>query len=217
MINSQLGPRQRRKEARPGEILEAAFEEFARKGFAATRVDDVALRAGITKGTVYLYFPSKEDLFVETFKEMVQPTLDHLSGVAADPQGPAIALLRTFFRKVYDGLVCDRRGRELLRLLLAEGGRFPHLAERWHADVIAPVHARLADLLRYGLARGEFRRVAEDEFPQLMMSPALAASTWGNLYAGNHALDLDVYFKSHLDMLERALAVSQSSDGRLGS
>lgn len=207
-------PRQRRKEARPGEILEAAFEEFAQKGFAATRVDDVALRAGITKGTVYLYFPSKEELFVATFKEMVQPTLDLLSSLATNPKGPAMDILRAYFRFVYDALVHDRRGRELLRLLLADGVRFPELAVRWRDEVVEPINTRLAAVVDYGVGRGEFRPVAAGELPNLMMAPAVSASIWRTLFGDAYAMDLTAFFDGHLDMLERTLIVSRGSDGR---
>jgi len=214
MSKVAVGPRQRRKEARPGEILEAAFEEFALKGFAGTRVDDVALRAGITKGTVYLYFPSKEDLFVATFKEMVQPTLDLLASLATNPKGPAMEILRTYFRFVYDALVHDRRGRELLRLVLADGARFPELAVRWHDEVIGPVNARLAAVLDYGVERGEFRPVAASEFPNLMMAGTVSASIWCTQFGDAYPMDLTAYFDAHLDMLERTLVVGRAGEGR---
>ncbi|ACA15626.1 transcriptional regulator, TetR family [Methylobacterium sp. 4-46] len=208
MEAARHGPRQRRKEARPGEILDAAFEEFARRGYAATRLDDVAARAGITKGTIYVYFPSKEDLFVATFKEMVRPTMENIAALTHAPQGTAMDILRAHFRFVYDHMVADRRGRELLRLLMAEAGRFPSLAERWHDEVIGPAVERMRAVMRYGVARGEFRPGVEEAYPHLLFSPVMMASTWLSLFGEAHPLELQGYYAAHLDMMRRALCIA---------
>ncbi|ACL55769.1 TetR/AcrR family transcriptional regulator [Methylobacterium nodulans] len=205
MSDGRSGRRQRRKEERPGEILEAAFEEFALNGFAATRLDDVAARAGITKGTIYVYFPSKEELFIATFKEMVRPMMEHIRALTAAPEGSALEILRTHFRFVYDRMVADRRGRELLRMLMAEAGRFPGLADRWHDEVIGPAIETMRAVVRYGVARGEFRPTVAEVFPHLLFSPVLTASTWCSLFGDAHPLDLAGYYEAHLEMLARAL------------
>ncbi|MFE1603108.1 TetR/AcrR family transcriptional regulator [Methylobacterium sp. ID0610] len=199
--------RQRRKEERPGEILEAAFEEFALKGFSATRLDDVAARAGITKGTIYVYFPNKEELFLATFREMVRPMIEHIQALTASPEGPALEILRAHFRFVYARMVADRRGREMLRMLMAEAGRFPGLAERWHDEVIGPSIAAMRTVMAYGIARGEFRCSAAEAFPHLLFSPVLTASTWLSLFGETQPLDLDGYAAAHLEMLKRTLCV----------
>ena len=88
------GRRQRRKAERPTEILDAAFEEFALNGFAGTRLDDVATRAGITKGTIYLYFGSKEDLFIAALKQMMLPLFENITSLMREPKGQASTILR---------------------------------------------------------------------------------------------------------------------------
>ncbi len=160
------GQRRRRKEERPGEIVQAAFEEFARSGFAATKLDDVAARAGITKGTIYLYFPSKEDLFLATMHEMSRPSREHLAALTAAPEGVRHGDPAHPFRL---RIRPDGRGpahpRDHRMMLLAEVSRFPDLVERWRAEVIGPEVEALRRVVRYGIARGEFRTSAAEEFP----------------------------------------------------
>ena len=131
--------RRRLKTERPAAILQAALEEFSAKGFAATRLDDVAARAGITKGTIYLYFPSKEDLFVATLREKVRPILDHLRILAADPDMSAMEVLRNHVALVADHVVEDGCGRDIMRILLAEGHRFPAVVDHWSAEILNPI------------------------------------------------------------------------------
>ncbi len=199
------GQRRRRKEERPGEIVEAAFEEFARSGFMATKLDDVAARAGITKGTIYLYFPSKEDLFLATMHEMSRPSREHLAALTAAPQGSAMAILRTHFAFEYAQMVEDRRTREIIRMLLAEVSRFPDLADRWRAEVIGPEVEALRRVVRYGVERGEFRPSAAEQFPHLLFAPVIMACTWRLMFGDDHALDGPAYLDGHLDLLERGL------------
>lgn len=199
------GQRRRRKEERPGEIVEAAFEEFARNGFVATKLDDVAARAGITKGTIYLYFPSKEDLFLATMREMSRPSREHLEALTAAPQGSAMAILRTHFAFEYVQMVEDRRTREIIRMLLAEVSRFPDLADRWRAEVIGPEVDALRRVVRYGIERGEFRASAAETFPHLLFAPVIMACTWRMMFGDDHALDGAAYLEGHLDLLERGL------------
>ncbi|WP_244937324.1 TetR/AcrR family transcriptional regulator [Methylobacterium crusticola] len=200
-----MSPRQRRKEERPGEILEAAFEEFARSGFAGTKLDDVAARAGITKGTIYLYFASKEELFIATVKELNRPIRENLAALTAAAQGPAMTILRRHFAFVYDHMVEDRRAREVMRMLLAEVSRFPDLAARWHAEVIGPAVETLRGVVRYGIARGEFRPSAAEEFPHLLFAPVMMACTWRLMFGDAHALDGAEYREAHLDLMEKSL------------
>jgi AcrR family transcriptional regulator len=207
------GRRQRRKEERPGEIVEAAFEEFARSGFAATKLDDVAARAGITKGTIYLYFPSKEDLFLATVREMNRPSQENLAALTAAPQGSAMAILRSHFAFVYEQMVEDRRAREILRMLMAEVSRFPDLADRWRAEVIGPAVENLRRVVRYGIERGEFRASAAEDYPHLLFAPVIMACTWRLMFGDDHALDGAAYLAGHLDLMERGLARGPGEGG----
>jgi len=201
--------RRRRKDARPAEILDAAFEAFARSGFSGTRLDDVAARAGITKGTIYVYFSGKEELFVAAVKEVTRPIRENLADLTASldeaASRPAGDILREHFGFVYGRMVADRRGRELVRMLLAEAERFPELAERWHAEVIGPCLDGLARIVRHGVRRGEFRAGAGVDYPQLLFAPVIMASTWQSLFARSRPIDLERYLDAHLDLLVAGL------------
>ena len=193
--------RRRRKAERPTEILDAAFKEFAANGFAGTRLDDVAARAGVTKGTIYVYFDSKEDLFIATLKEMTSPALDQLKTLMAVPQSSAADILREHFLFVAESMLADRRKRELIRLLMADGPRFPDLVDRWHADIIAPCCAAFSAVITYGVERGEFRASAIAEFPQLMLAPIVMANVWLSIFSDRHPLNLRDFFAAAVETL----------------
>src|SRR6202047_4281517 len=131
-------PRRRRKAERPGEILEAAFSEFSRNGYAATTLDQIAERAGVTKGTIYVYFENKEHLFISMVREITKATLDTVQGMFESHEGSTADLLRTQFSFIYQHIVEDRRRREVLRMLIAEAPRFPELADRYHQEIHRP-------------------------------------------------------------------------------
>ena len=206
------GLRRRRKEARPSEILDAAFDVFATNGFAGTRLDDIASRAGITKGTIYLYFGSKEDLFVATLREMTDPALENLTALMTAPKGPAIDILRENLAFAADLMVSDRRRRDVLRILMAEGARFPTLVDRWHADAVAPCCAAFQSVIDYGVARGEFRASAARDFPQLILAPIILANNWLIMFDERHPLDIRRFFDVALDVLVHGLAARPEMD-----
>ena len=123
------------KNERVRAIIAAALEEFFQQGFAAARLDAIAERAGIGKGTIYLYFDSKETLFEEAVRSVILPVIERIESVALAPQGSAEALLRAMITTFYREVVATER-RRLLRLLIAEGPRFPRLVSFYHAEVI---------------------------------------------------------------------------------
>lgn len=207
------GLRRRRKEARPSEILDAAFDAFATNGFAGTRLDDIASRAGITKGTIYLYFGSKEDLFVATLREMTGSALNNLTTSMTSPKGPAIDILRENLAFAADLMVSDRRRREVLRILMAEGARFPTLVDRWHVDVVAPCCAGFQSVIDYGIARGEFRASAARDFPQLILAPIILANNWLIMFDERHPLDVRRFFDVALDVLVHGLSARVDGHG----
>lgn len=201
--------RKRRKAERPTEILNAAFEEFAVNGFTGTRLDDVAARAGVTKGTIYLYFDSKEDLFVATLKEMTSPALDHLRGLLVAPQAPAADILREHLLFVAEHTMSDRRKREVIRMLMADGPRFPALVDRWHADVVAPSCEAFSALIAYGIGRGEFRASAAADFPQVLLAPIIMATVWLCVFGDRHPLDVRQFFAASVETFVQGLAVGR--------
>src|SRR6202521_2131981 len=138
ILEARTETRRRRKAERPNEILEAAFEEFSRNGYAATTLDQVAVRAGVTKGTIYVYFENKEHLFISMVRELMKVTLDTVQDMFERHDGSTADLLRAQFSFIYQHIVEDRRRREVVRMLIAEAARFPELADRYHEEILRP-------------------------------------------------------------------------------
>ncbi len=202
--------RKRRKEQRPGEIVEAALQEFARRGFAATRLEDVAERAGVTKGTIYVYFKDKEDLFKAAARSSLGPVLSEIEALGANFRGSAEDLLRAHLHAVYPKLVKNPRARQILRLLIAEGAQFPELVDFYYREVIAYGLGLQKRIIEHGVARGEFRRTRATDFPQIVFGPVLAAIIWNLLLARKHPIDFDAYADTHVDLILNGLKASKS-------
>jgi AcrR family transcriptional regulator len=194
----------RRREERVKHILAAAFEEFSVSGFAAARLDTIADRAGISKGTIYLYFDSKEKLFEEVMKSYITPVVDQVVKVSAEPRGTAPEMLRAQLETIYSQAVATDR-RKLMRLLVAEGPRFPHLTALYYQEVVSRLIGALTRTIDYGVETGEFRNRGFAAFPQLLMGPALAGALWKILFEDRHPLDLDALCEAHIGMLLSAL------------
>ena len=203
---SPPGPiRQRRKEQRPGEIIDAALQEFARHGFAATRLEDVAELAGVTKGTIYFYFKDKEELFKAAARSALLPALKEIETLSSDFEGSAEELLRANFRAVYSLLIKNPRARQIMRLLIAEGPQFPELVEFYYRDVVSRGLSVLRRVLERGIALHEFRRTRALEFPQVIFGPVVGAMIWTLLMYEKHPLDFDAYARAHLDLVLNGL------------
>jgi AcrR family transcriptional regulator len=198
-------PRRRRKIERPSEILEAAFETFIANGFEATRLDDVAARAGITKGTIYLYFDSKETLFLACLAESMRPALEHLGSLTTDLEGPAFDLLRRHLDFAGAMLVDNRQCREVMRLVIAEGGRFPEIVERWRRDFVDPMQRALMTIGAYGVERGEFQPMAVATFAHIVFAPIVFANNWLMVFGDDPTFDVKTFFKGMLDMYAAGL------------
>ena len=128
----------------PARDFEAAFTEFARNGYAVTTLDQIAERAGVTKGTIYVYFENKEHLFISMVRELMKVPLDAVQEMFERHEGSTADLLRAQFSFIYQHIVEDRRRREVVRMLIAEASRFPALADRYHEEI----HRPCVDLLR---------------------------------------------------------------------
>jgi AcrR family transcriptional regulator len=197
-ITKSSSRRRERKLHRQGEILTAAFEVFSAHGYEATRIDDVAREAGIAKGTIYLYFRNKEQLFRAVVRSLVQKRFDAIPGIF---QGTAEQLLRELLSRMYSQVVRNEKVRSIVRLLIAESGRFPQLTEIYHREIIAPGMKAVRQALMQGIASGEFRKTAAVEFPQLLAAPGVLAILWRVLHGERHRLDLDAYSKAHLEFV----------------
>jgi len=196
----------RRKEARPGEILDAALDCFAERGFAATRLEDVAARAGVTKGTAYLYYASKEELFRAVVRAFVVPTIEQIEAAAEGP-GPASErigrVVAAWVEKVYGGRVGA-----LPKLMVAEAGNFPELA-RFYVDEVVNRGLRLiTGLLRRGIDRGEFRAVDVEAAALCVIAPLMLATVLKHSLGRSGAMPIDAaaLARCHVDLLLRGLA-----------
>ncbi len=188
-----------RQGERRGAILAAALDEFSARGFAATRLEDVAQRAGVAKGTIYLYFRDKESLFQELVRAMLTP----LAGaIAAAPMAglPARAVAE-MIADVFVNEIYGTRRKDVLRLIIAEGPRFPKLAEFYYREVIARVLPALRVALAHAVERGELAHDALARFPQLLVAPGLLAIIWNSLFERFTPLDVRELMQAHIDLL----------------
>lgn len=193
-------PRTLPPEERYRAILEAATEVFAAEGYAAARLDEVARRAGIAKGTIYLYFKDKQDLFEQLLQSLTAPVLSGFETLAGRDDMPTREIVHHVLTQVRTAILETRR-RHILRLIIAEGPRFPELARFHHDRVVAPAVAALRILLTRAEARGEIAPGTLTRFPQLVVAPMLVALIWDSLFGAYDPLDPAQLFEAHLDVL----------------
>lgn len=196
--------RAERKANRPQEILDAAFEEFASKGYMATRVEDVAARLNVTKGTVYLYFPTKDLLFEEVMRHVSTPFVEMRAAIAA-LTGTHAERLRAMLTLAYEQVVNDRRMREPLRLSLAEGSRFPHIVDQHYDQFIAPLISMVGTLVREGVETGEFRDAPASQTPEVIVSSIIHIAIWRLMFEDRRPLDERAFMAAHIDMVLKGL------------
>src|SRR5271167_5053736 len=201
LMEGRTETRRRRKAERPQEILEAAFTEFARNGYAVTTLDQIAERAGVTKGTIYVYFESKEHLFISMVRELMKVTLDAVQEMFERHDGSTADLLRAQFSYIYQHIVEDKRRREVVRMLIAEAPRFPALADRYHEEILRPCLDMLRQAIQRGVDRGEIRQSAIVDSPQVVMAPIALVDLWLMMFDDRQPLDLKAYFNAHLDVV----------------
>lgn len=200
---------QRRKEDRPAEITEAALEAFAEKGYAATKVDDVAKRAGVSKGLLYLYFKTKEDLFKAVIKSFVSPRIDALISNIEDTELSAEAFIRGPFL-AFAKSIPKSPVRVLIRLMIAEGPKHPDLVRWYWENVVSRAIEALRSLIRKGIDNGEFRESALLEFPQLLVSPVFFATVFSLVFKKQTTLDTDRFIEAHVSMVLDSIRVRGS-------
>ena len=197
--------RERRKVERLSGILAAAFEEFARRGYAAARLEDVADKVNLTKGSIYFYFKDKEQLFKEVVRGTVQPAIQQILGLAESFQGPAEELIKLVITTGYREMAKNRDRTRLVRLLISESRNFPELGEFYYREVLQHVIKMMEQVLSRATANHEFRQTRVAEFPQLIMAPVMMAVIWNLLFGRLRPIDLDRYLEAHLDLLMNGL------------
>lgn len=195
---------QRRKEERPAEITEAALNAFAQNGFAATKVEDVARRAGVSKGLLYLYFKTKEDLFKAVVRSFVSPKVDALIETIETTELSAEDFLRGPFLE-FAKSVPKSPARILVRLMITDGPKHPDLVTWYWENVVSKGIAALRSVIRKGVDNGDFRPSALDKFPHLLVSPVIFSVLWKQLFQQHEQLDTDQYIEEHFELVLSAI------------
>jgi AcrR family transcriptional regulator len=192
----------RRKQARPGEIVAAALDLFAERGFAATRLDDVAARAGVSKGTLYLYFDSKEELFKAVVRESIVPNIARVEALLAEFEGPTSALILRMVETIGMVVTTSRIG-ALPKLVIAEAGNFPDIARFYLEEVIHRGLGVIEAVLKRGIARGEFRQFDVTLSVRAVIAPVIVLAIWKNAFEPFEAepIDARAYLTNHIDIL----------------
>jgi AcrR family transcriptional regulator len=197
------GKRAEQSAARREAILAAALDEFSASGFAAARLDDVARRAGVAKGTIYLHFRDKEALFQELIRSALGPfvaTIEAASAADLPLRAVAERLILGFVRDVY-----GTNRKNIIRLVLVEGRRFPNVADFYYREVVGRAMAAVRKLVQRAVARGEISSDVVGKFPQLIVAPALVAIIWDGLFDRFEKLDPEALLRAHFNLLFSAL------------
>ena len=199
-----LSRREQQKEEKNKALIDAALAVFSRVGFAAAKMDDVAREAGVSKGTVYLYFDSKEQLFEEMVKANMAPLMTEITENLTRPSISASERLKSHMKFFYTKILNTNR-RQIMRLIMAEGPNFPHLAEFYHANVLSRGQAVIKTIIQQGIDDGEFRDRQGHGLVQNIVAGALVAGIWKLVFDPFQPLDLDAYFDTHVDIILNGL------------
>ncbi|MCW5597302.1 MAG: TetR/AcrR family transcriptional regulator [Rhodocyclaceae bacterium] len=196
----------RRKEARPQELTDAALALFVEKGYAATRLDEIAAQAGVSKGTLYLYFSSKEELFKAVVREGLLPLLAEGETLVANAPGSASELFRTIVMRWWE-VVGDNPIGGISKLIFAEARNFPEITRFYAEEVIDRGKRLLAAALQRGIDSGEFRPFNPDDLVHIVFSPLMMRLIWKHSLdcCGVHTVPTDVYLREYIDLTLRGL------------
>jgi AcrR family transcriptional regulator len=203
--------RQRRKEARPQELLEAALALFVEKGFAATRAEEVAQRAGVSKGTLYLYYPSKEELFKAVVRQNLSALIAEGMELVQQHEGDSSSLLTTLLRTWWDR-IGNTPAAGIHKIVLSEVRNFPELAQFYTDEVIVPADELFCRCVRRGIDSGEFRPMPAHEVAMALMSPVIFMALHRHSFGAcpvNNGVDIDpvMVLQTHLELVLRGLEV----------
>lgn len=202
---------QRRKEDRPAEITAAAMNAFAENGFAATKVEDVAKRAGVSKGLLYLYFKTKEDLFKAVIRSFISPKIDALTQTVEESDLSAEEFLRGPFLDLAKSIP-NSPARILARLMISEGPKHPDLVEWYWENVVSNGLAAIRTVIRRGVDRGELRQSALDDFPYILAAPVIFSVLWKILFEQHDQLDTDRFIEEHLEIVLNSILHNSGKD-----
>ena len=196
--------RRERKDTRPQEIVAAAFEEFAAKGFAGTRLEDVAARAKVSKGLPYLYFKTKVELFKAVVRSVITSHFDVIRERMETTELSVEDFLKGPFLAFIQELVGSKRA-FIARLLIAEGRKHPELTAFYFETVVSRGIDTLTRLIDRGIESGEFKPTRLRDFPQLLVAPALTAIIWRTLFERHRHLDTNAMLATNIELLVNAI------------
>jgi AcrR family transcriptional regulator len=200
--------RQRRKEARPQELLDAALALFVEKGFAATRSDEVAVRAGVSKGTLYLYYPSKEELLKAVIQQNLGQVIAEGGGIVDEFQGPSGELLALLMRTWWERVGNTPAG-GIHKIMMSEVRNFPEIAQYYQDEVVRPAAELLVRTLQRGVERGEFRAMPYEETTHALFAPlifmALHQNSFGACPVEGMDIDPNRVIETHIDLMLNGL------------
>ena len=180
-------------------IIEAALDEFIARGFTATRLDDIAKRAGVAKGTIYLHFKDKESMFEELIRTAIVPLIGRMH--APPPIGGSVGDAVESFAKLFIEEIASTRRADIVRVIVSEGPRFPAIADFYYREVVSRGLAGMRALIELGINSGEIKNKNLARFPQIMVAPALIAVIWQSLFSKHAPLDAIEMFRTHLDLI----------------
>ena len=206
-MSSQHPPKfQRRKADRPDEIVSAALEIFAEKGFAAARLEDIAARAGVSKGAIYLYFPTKQHVFRAVVEQGVAPNLNIVRATLAAPTDKFANLLRGLM-KVLPGVIATTPIGGIVKMVIGESRNFPELAQAWHDQLVQPALAAMTDAIAAAQANGELRPGDPRQYAISLVSPMLAAVLWRETFlpVGAEPIDVPSLAEQHVELWLRGV------------
>jgi AcrR family transcriptional regulator len=201
-IKAKLPRWTRRKEARPQELLAAALDLFVERGYAATRLDDVAARAGVSKGTLYLYFTNKEELFKAVVRENMVPALDEAESIIAHYQGSAADLFRAIMKGWWEHVGATQLS-GLPKLIMAESCNFPEVAAFYYEEVISRAKRMVTSMVQRGVDSGEFRPLENAEMVNVVIAPMLMLMMWKHSFTACQPvpIDAETYLQCYSDLL----------------
>lgn len=193
-------PGRPRSETRDADILTAGFQEFAEHGFEGARLDRVAVRAGIAKGTIYLYYPSKEKLFEAAVASRIGPVLGSAASIVDLDKMSATDAFRQFLSLMY-GRIADPEIRTIMRIMISEGERFPQLTGFYFRSFLGPMTGVLRRIVTAGVERGEFRKGTATDQGLVLLGPAIMAAIWQMTFARYHEAPLESFKAAHIDLV----------------
>ena len=197
---------ERRKDARPQELLAAALDLFVERGFASTRLEDVAKRAGVSKGTLYLYFENKQELFKAVVRDNIVHSIGEAENTMAASDGSSADLLRSVMMQWWHEFGATKLA-GLTKLMLAEANNFPELAQFYNDEVVTRGNALITSLIERGMQRGEFRRVDAVLVTAILSAPVTMLMMWTHSFLPCEVKNVDpvAYMEAFIDMSLRAL------------